>query len=338
VDIADRASLTTIGFPHATQFGCTGLDSPPASARGAGDVNGDDKADLLVTAPCRGDGGEAWVMFGPLEGDLSLDSLTGDTGFKITGAPTDGAPGIGVSSDAGRDVDEDGYDDIVLGQPDSATAYVIYGDANPQDVDVASLGQAGYELTSSRAEGRAGASVALVDDMNGDGNAEVVVAAPQESTRGGDASGAAYVAFGQDDPSDVELTNLGGGGFVINGPAAGDGSSFSGLGTSMAAAGDPNGDRIPDVILGSPGLNGAGVAYIVYGKPSADPVALRKPGTSAARIDYERNAEFVSVAGGGDYDGDGRDDVVVVPAWTDGTATDAPEIIGSNAFVVGIRP
>ena len=90
------------------------------------------------------------------------------------------------------------------------------------------------------------------------------------------------------------------------------------LGVSVAAAGDVNGDGSDDVIIGSFGYDSSGTssiakagrAYVFYGDLSTGIV-------SAASADVivtgTNTAEYVgySVAGPGDVDGDGYDDIVV---------------------------
>ena len=336
IDVVDpSSSLGSVTVPRPAANNCTTFPISTA-AQGAGDVNGDGNPDLLITDPCAGPGGQAWVAFGPIESEISLGSLGGD-GFAITGSPVSDQPGLGLAAAAGEDLNGDGLDDIVLGQPHRdgrATAYVIFGSESTDDVDVEALDGRGYSLTNSRADGAAGSSVALLEDMNGDGRGEVVVGAPEESTAAGSGSGAAYVVFGQKGARDVELSRLREGGFTITGPAGSTGAEASGLGWSAAAAGDVNGDGKPDLVLGSPGLSGGGIAYIVFGKDSSDPVALKSPGGGAVTIRNKGRADTVTVAGGHDIDGDDRDDVVIAPAWLDqsGLTPDA----GGTAYVVGL--
>jgi len=115
----------------------------------AGDVNGDGYADLIVGSPLSDDGGldagQAYVIYGQAgasRGQVDLSTLSPSQGFIIQGdAPGDRA-GLSVSS-AG-DVNDDGFDDLIVGAPfaggggdgagggDFGKAYVIYGFGNSQ--------------------------------------------------------------------------------------------------------------------------------------------------------------------------------------------------------------
>jgi Ca2+-binding RTX toxin-like protein len=100
------------------------------SVSAAGDVNGDGYDDIIV-----GDygTGAAFVVFGKA-GEFSvsfdLSTLKGTTGFQISG---DGEGYLGRSVSAAGDVNDDGYDDLIVGAPgnryeyDSGAAYIIYG-------------------------------------------------------------------------------------------------------------------------------------------------------------------------------------------------------------------
>ncbi|HYI18528.1 MAG TPA: putative Ig domain-containing protein [Solirubrobacteraceae bacterium] len=84
------------------------------------------------------------------------------------------------------------------------------------------------------------------------------------------------------------------------------------LGQALAAAGDFDGDGLADLIAGSDGDGGQGVAWVVLGRPGRGPVDLSAPAPRAVRIDGAGDDGAGSgVAGVGDVDGDGFDDVAV---------------------------
>ncbi|MEE2737922.1 MAG: integrin alpha, partial [Planctomycetota bacterium] len=117
--------------------GADGGDQAGFSVSEAGDVNGDGIDDLLVGAPYadpenRSSAGEVYVVFGKKSGYKStwdLDSLTDSEGFVIQGIDPNDYAGHAVNT-AG-DVNNDGYDDIIIGAPGAASkkgeTYVLFG-------------------------------------------------------------------------------------------------------------------------------------------------------------------------------------------------------------------
>lgn len=153
-------------------------------------------------------------------------------------------------------------------------------------------------LEANQAAASFGWSVAGGCDVNGDGYADVIVGAPTP--------GAAYVFHGG--PTGIA---------DATGPTAttqitGGSDSF---GTSVAGAGDVNGDGFADVIVGAPNFsatqNAEGGAFVYFGS------ALGVPNSSEASADVRLVSGQASallgqsVASAGDVNKDGGADVIV---------------------------
>ncbi len=89
-------------------------------------------------------------------------------------------------------------------------------------------------------------------------------------------------------------------------------------GTSVANAGDVNGDGTPDFIVGarnadSHSRHDNGSAFVVYGGKGLAGVRHRKLGLDGFRIDGAASGDLAgtAVASAGDFNGDGIDDVIV---------------------------
>jgi len=317
VDLLTQANITLDGAAENDRSG--------SSVAGAGDVNGDGKADVIIGAP-RADpngsnSGSSYVVYGSgTPTDIDLNYL-GAAGFRIDGAAANDRSGSSVAG-AG-DVNGDGKADVIIGAPNadnnsrtnSGSSYVVYGSATPTDIDLLNpLGVAGFRIDGAAADDNSGSSVAGAGDVNGDGKADVIIGAWSAGNNGRDGSGSSYVVYGSAAPTNIDLFNsLGVAGFRIDGAAADDRS-----GASVAGAGDVNGDGKADVIIGAPtaGNNGrtnSGSSYVVYGSASPTTVDLNSLGAAGFRIDgaAEYNFSGSLVAGAGDVNGDGKADVII---------------------------
>ncbi len=275
VDLATVAA----GGAGAGGFAITGQTAGELSGfsvKGAGDVNGDGLADLLVGAyaadPVSGlDAGRTYVVFGKATTtSVDLGQVAGGNGgFLIEGAAAGDQSGYSVNG-AG-DVNGDGLADIVIGAPSSATSpghtYVVFGKAGGTAVDLANLGTGGFVINGQSANDQSGWLVSSAGDMNGDGLTDLIIGAAHAAPGGLATSGASYVVYGKTGTTAIDLSNVaqGQGGFVINGEAAGDNS-----GSSVSAAGDVNGDGLADLIVGAygadpAGLGNAGRSYVIFG-------------------------------------------------------------------------
>ncbi len=293
------ADLTLTGAAAEDYFG--------VSAGTAGDVNGDGYADVVVGAYLNDAGGNnagrAYIYFGGAAPDVTADRI-------LTGAAA--GDNFGISVGTAGDVDDDGYDDVIvgarlndLGGAGAGAACVYLGGPSMDTVaDATLVGEAGNDLF--------GAAVGTAGDVNGDGRADVIVGA-YGNDAGGTSAGRAYVLDLGPPPAAACASPL-----VMPGAAAGDRK-----GLSVASAGDLNGDGYGDFIVGAPSRDTgvgapAGRAYLYLGGPglSAFPT-LTLNGAGAGD-------EFgTSVAGAGDVNGDGYDDVIVGAPLNDAGGEDA---------------
>jgi Ca2+-binding RTX toxin-like protein len=253
-------------------LGPTGGDEAGRSVSGAGDVNGDGRADVVVGAPFAGNNGRvnsgsAYVLYGqPAPADVDLALPLAATGFRVDGPTSFDEAGISVA-DAG-DVNGDARSDVVVGAHFAGSAgfaYVIFGQAAPADVDLLNVGAAGFRIDGALNGDRTGAAVDGVGDVNGDGRPDVIVGAPDADTNLRDQSGSAHVVFGKPTTTNVLLSAIAAGGFRIDGAALEDHAS-----SAVGAAGDINGDGRPDIIVGAAEANpndrfDSGSAYVVFG-------------------------------------------------------------------------
>lgn len=194
----------------------------------------------------------------------------------------------------------------------SGAAYLILGSATPSDRD---LGAADAEYTGEDKDNYAGVSVASAGDTDGDGLADVLVGAS-----GYYGSGAAYLILGDGSPLSRSLSAADA--KYTSAPDA------SGTGTSVATAGDFNGDGFADMLVGaseysagaSPDNWGVGAAYLILGGPSAPDTVL-----DASAAQYTGEAAYdqagTCVASAGDVDGDGFDDLLVGAPGSDAAGT-----------------
>ncbi len=297
------------------------------SVSGAGDVNGDGLADLIVGAPFADPGGNAYagksyVVFGKAgTAPVNLSDVTAGTGgFVIDGINPNDRSGRSVS-DAG-DVNGDGLADLIVGafradpggDLDAGESYVVFGKAGTAPVNLSDVaaGTGGFVINGIDPDDQSGASVAGAGDVNGDGLADLIVGARGPN----DHAGAGYVVFGKADTAPVILANVvaGTGGFVINGIDPDDDA-----GKSVAGAGDVNGDGLADLIVGAyraeGGSSNAGETYVVFGKADTAPVNLSN--VAAGTGGYVINGidpddrSGGSVSGAGDVNGDGRVDLIL---------------------------
>ena len=296
---------------------------------GAGDVNGDGFADVIVGAwhydAGETDEGAAFVFHGSAAGIVNGTPATAHT--RLAGDQA-GAQ-MGISVDGAGDVNGDGYADVIVGahtldagESDEGAAFVFHGSA--AGIADGSPATAQARLESDQADAWMGVNVGGAGDVNGDGYADVIVGARRYDAGESD-EGAAFIFHGSaagiaDGTPATAQTRL-----------VGD-QADAWMGYSVDGAGDFNGDGYGDVIVGA-GLYDAGekkegAAFLFLG--SASGIADASPSSAHAMFESDQAVAWMgsAVSGAGDVNGDGYADVII-GAWR----YDAGETDEGAAFV-----
>lgn len=208
-----------------------------------------------------------------------------DSGVSIEGWS---ASNLGYSVCGGADINDDGLDDIVAGLPGLSAAVVLFGGVRGSlDVSVVDAWMYGDHAPDSRF-----GSACALGDFNGDGVSDLAVSDPRYSPSGAvGIPGRVYVAL-----SPMELPMVTSALTITN-----ESSAISQAGTSLAS-GDWSGDGVDDLIIGA----GWGDVVMDFGPAMPGDSSMFEINEFEGSISY-----YGSVAGGGDVDGDGADDLVV---------------------------
>ncbi|MCB9759912.1 MAG: FG-GAP repeat protein [Alphaproteobacteria bacterium] len=293
---ANLANVRVLGDQSNDYFG--------ARLAWAGDVNADGNDDLLVGAYRSDQGpnnsGTVYLFRGPLASTSASNAEMIWTGE----AAGDNA---GQSVSAAGDITGDGSPDIAIGAPSysgsTGRVYIIAGPLTETGTST-SLTEADLFIDGGASGDAAGWWVTGGGDLNGDGQADLLVSSPAANGVKRD-SGVVFLFYG---PLTVDHD-------TGQADAALEGSDIDDFtGFSVDWVGDFDGDGNEDVVIGAYGYDvggtDAGVAYLVQGPVGGD-------------LDLDDDAEVVilgeaggdhlgrEVGGGGDFNGDGRADLLI---------------------------
>ncbi|GDX80268.1 hypothetical protein LBMAG42_20790 [Deltaproteobacteria bacterium] len=269
-EIGVVASVEGFGqsLANAGDFNGDGLDDLVSGATSSAGVNGNEPCCGAVGLILGGDPADFWVD--PI--------IMGDEEYSYFGEEVAG----------GADIDGDGLDDLAIGAPGgSGAAYVFLGGftgtLHPADAAVKFTGSGGYSL---------GSSLALFDDTDGDGFAELLLCDVTYTK-------ASYYLSPLSGAASTTLADAG-----------------YGFGYAVGNAGDVDGDGRDDVLVTDPYAIGGdgksdGAAYVFFA-PLA-PGSLTPTDAGGTLIGPNGGDQAGQAAGGvGDLDGDGFGDFYVL--------------------------
>ena len=253
----------------------------------AGDVNCDGFSDMIIGVPNSDIGGTNWGCANIYYGGTSFDNIA-DIIVKGTATNDD----FSYSVAGAGDVNGDGISDFLVGSPfisGSLTGFARLYTNSMNGKDISDL-----EISGQILDYGFGRTVAGAGDLNGDGYDDFMIGEPFANSNGLTSCGAIYIFFGGPGLSATYSKK-------IIGP-----SNYLETGHSLASAGDVNGDGFDDIISGGYPFHSGGIAFLYYGGLNMDTIQdLHFDGQSLGdELGFD-------VAGAGDVNGDGYDDVLL---------------------------
>lgn len=251
-----------------------------------GDYNNDGVDDLVASCGWEYGSGTPEVVYffnGSTSGLPSTPSFNISLNLSVN-------TGFGRALAGGLDINGDGYDDLVVAEPyyngNAGRADVFWG--SPTGLSNSSLTQIEMNSTSLYGE-----TLAVLGDTDGDGLDEFAVGSPRNGTQ----FGSVEVYEGVANTTDLAQV-------WAFAPTA---QEY--FGYSLAGGRDLTGDGMPDLLVGAPFRNTNGEVYLFAGIGNATYATAATTMIRAQSGGQENLGIGLDIVG--DFDGDGKSDVVI---------------------------
>ncbi len=260
------------------------------SAVWLGDINGDGRSDLAVGMPGSDDGaGRVAILYGrggdwPVQPD---SEAIADSSTSFVGAS---GAGIGAYIAAAGDVNGDGYDDFMIGDPTNNRVFLVFGHGGQfgRDQSLTEERVGAWSILSPPEGEQIGSHIAAAGNVNGDEFQDVLIST---------SSGNTYVLAGHTSPW-TGTTDI-----------ANDYALLVSTGSTAVAAGvgDIDGDLYDDFAIADPA--GSGV-YLFSGSSDYTKQAALSFSLGDGQNLGGSSSSNTSIAALGDVSDDGQDDFI----------------------------
>ncbi|MCF2490952.1 FG-GAP-like repeat-containing protein [Dyadobacter sp. CY347] len=262
-----------------------------------GDVNGDGFSDIIIGSPgllvsLPADQGAAFVYHGSPNG-INKDAAN----IILTANACGNWCNYGNEVSGGGDINNDGYGDVIVGstyysngESNEGAVYIYYGSAVGLNINLKTI------VESNRENSGMGSSIE-VGDLNGDGYFDLALGAPEYSN-GQHSEGAVFIYYGSINGFDKSPQIL-------------ESNRINGWMGNVGIPGDINGDGYADLVVGSLFYSDShldeGAAFLFNGS------SVGVNPTYSLMIEGNQDNALMgsSVAGAGDINGDGYDDIII---------------------------
>ncbi len=330
---------TSLADVDASFLGEAQFDYSGTSIECAGDVNNDGYDDFIIGVVNNDEGpgdsvGQTYLILGKASG-WSMDVSLANADASFIGEADEDRSGSSIAGVG--DVNNDGYDDFIIGaswNSDGAyragQTYLILGKASGWSMDV-SLANADASFLGEAVSDMSGSVVSGAGDVNNDGYDDFIIGAYWNDEGPGTYAGQTYLILGKASGWSMDLS-------LANVDASFIGESEEDYsGSSLAGAGDVNNDGYDDFLIGASRNNegpgdDAGQSYLILGKASGWSMDTSLMLASASFIGEAGEDYSGYVAGAGDVNNDGYDDFLIGSSSNDeGPGDDA----GQTYLILG---